>query len=361
MLGKIHKYLDYEGKMGKEFFHEDIDKIASVEFIPWEKLCEKTILITGATGLIGTSVVKGLFIANQKRNLRLKIIALVRDVKKAEERFADVLSSDVLGLKNGTVEDLPQFDEPIDYIIHGASQTASREFIDHGVETIRTSVLGTMNLLQLAKEKSVDGFVYLSSMEVYGYPKKGHKVKEFEIGTMSPLDLRNSYPISKILCESLCCAYAYEYKVPAMSIRLTQTFGAGVHYNDKRIFAYFAKCVAEKKNIVLKTKGETERCYLYTTDAVTAIFTILLKGKPGNAYNAADETTYCSIAEIAKRVAESGGIEVEFDIQDEDTNGFPQTLYMYLDTSPLKRLGWYPLGGRTIEEMFERTIADLIY
>ena len=139
MLGKIHKYLDYEGKMGKEFFHEDIDKIASVEFIPWEKLCEKTILITGATGLIGTSVVKGLFIANQKRNLRLKIIALVRDVKKAEERFADVLSSDVLGLKNGTVEDLPQFDEPIDYIIHGASQTVSREFIDHGVETIRTN------------------------------------------------------------------------------------------------------------------------------------------------------------------------------------------------------------------------------
>ena len=48
---------------------------------------------------------------------------------------------------------------------------------------------------------------------------------------------------------------------------------------------------------------------------------------------------------MAKRFAESGGIEVEFDIQDEDTNGFPQTLYMYLDTSPLKRLGWYPLGG----------------
>lgn len=118
----------------------------------------------------------------------------------------------------------------------------------------------------------------MSSMEVYGYPEKGHKVTEDEIGALSPLDLKNSCPIAKMVSKSMTCAYAAEYDVPTMICRLTQTFGVSVNYNDNRIFAYFGQCVNEKKNIVLKTKGETERCYLYTTDAVTAILTIMLNG-----------------------------------------------------------------------------------
>ena len=181
-------------------------------------------------------------------------------------------------------------------------------------------------------------------MEVYGYPEKGHKVAESEIGEFTPLNLRNSYPIGKIMCETMCCAYAEEYKVPVKMVRLTQTFGPGVNYNDNRIFAYFGRCVKEKKDIVLKTAGETERCYLYTTDAVTAILTVMLKGKNGEAYNAANEETYCSIAEMAERIASENGINVVYDIQPPEMNGFPQTLYMYLDTTALQELGWRPIG-----------------
>lgn len=329
----------------KNIFIEDLESVNSVLFIPWEELRNKTILITGATGLIGASIVKALGYANKNRNLNLRLIALVRNVKRAEERLKKIHKDGMLEFAVGSVEYLPQIEDGIDYIIHGASQTNSREFVEHPVETIRTAVLGTENLLRMAKDKRVKGFVYLSSMEVYGYPRKGHKVVEDEIGAFTPLNLRNSYPISKIISETMCCSYASEYGVSAMIVRLAQTFGPGVNYNDNRVFAYFARCVKEKKNIVLKTKGETERCYLYTTDAVTAILTIMLKGEAGKAYNAADENTYCSILEMAEKVAKFGGIEVEYDIQDETLNGFPKTLYMYLDTTALKELGWKTIRG----------------
>lgn len=346
--------------VNRNIIREDIECVSNAEFIPWDKMKGAAILITGATGLIGTTMIHSLNHANKTKTLNLKIIALVRDEKKAKKHFKDILDDGMLRLTEGTVEKLPEVDGPIDFIIHGASQTASKEFIRHAVETIETSVFGTFNLLKLAKEKSVKGFVYLSSMEVYGYPERGHKVTEDEIGSMTPLDLRNSYPISKIICESMCCAFAKEYGVPATICRLTQTFGPGVNCNDARIFAYFGRCINEKKNIVLKTKGETERCYLYTTDAVTAILMILLKGIPGNAYNAADENTYCSIAEMAERIAADGGIQVEYDIQNEAVNGFPQTLYMNLDTNALKQLGWEPQGGYSISEMYQRMIDGTV-
>lgn len=350
-----------ETKIKKEnLFQEDIRNVAKVEFIPWDMLSGKTLFVTGATGLIGATLINALNYAGKIRNLNLHIVALVRDKKRAEERFKDILADGILSFVVGNVEQLPDIDTPIDYIIHGASQTASREFVSHPVETLETTVLGTVNLLKLAREKHVAGFVYLSSMEVYGYPERGHKVTEMEIGSFSPLNMRNCYPIGKIASENLCCSYANEYGVPAMSIRLTQTFGAGVNYNDTRVFAYFARCVKEKKDIVLKTKGETERCYLYTTDAATAILAVLLQGKPGRIYNAADETTYCSIAEMAERVAADGGVKVVYDIQDAAANGFPDTLYMDLDTSELKKLGWCPFGGDiSIVDMYRRMIGSM--
>ena len=112
----------------------------------------------------------------------------------------------------------------------------------------------------------------------------------------------------------------------------------------------------EKKNIVLKTKGETERSYLYTLDAATAILVVMLKGETGQAYNAADESTYCSIAEMAKMIASDSEIQVEFDIQDNSANGFADTLYMDLDTSSLRKLGWAPIKRKTLNQMYARLI-----
>ncbi len=336
---------------------QDMENICSSKFIDWNKLSGKTVLVTGATGLIGSTVVNALLYTNEQKNLCLTVLALVRNIEKAKTRFSDNKS---LKYVVGTVENLPVISENVDYIIHGASQTASKAFIQQPVETIITAVNGTMNLLELAKSKNVQGMVYLSSMETYGHPQKGHKVKESDAGALSSLDVRNSYPIGKQQCEALCCAYASEYDVPVMIVRLTQTFGPGVDYNDNRIFAYFGRCIIEKNDIVLKTKGETERDYLYTGDAVTAILSVLLNGEKGTAYNAAEEETYCSIAEMAEMLAKDAGINVTYDIQDISASGYLSTLYMDLDTTRLKALGWKVMYSGGLLEIYRRMIECMV-
>ena len=337
----------------RNVFSEDRKQICDSPFVPWEKLRDKTVFVTGATGLIGFNLIEALLYAGRKRDLNLRILALVRDREKAEERFASAgKNGNGIRFVEGCIEDLPDPEGPVDYIVHGAAQTASGMFVKQPAETIRTSIWGAGNVLEFARHKRVLGMVYLSSMEVYGQPPRGHKVTEKESGVFSPLDMRNCYPLSKQLCENLCCAYASEYGVPVMIARLAQVFGPGMHWRDRRIFAEFARCVAEKKNIILKTRGETERSYLYAADAVTAILTVLLKGKPGCAYNAADEESYCSIAEAAEKIAGISGIKVCFELQDEKQLGYPKTAYLDLDTEELRALGWNP--GRKFEENLER-------
>ena len=240
---------------------------------------------------------------------------------------------------------MKEVESNVDYIIHAANPTSSKFFIEHPVETIQTAVNGTQNLLEIAKAKKVKSFVFLSSMEVYGNPKKGEIVKEDYISGFDPCVTRNCYPMSKKLCESLCQAYSSGYNVPTKVLRLTQTFGPGVEYNDGRIFAEFMRCVVEKRDIVLKTKGETERCYLYTADAVSAILTVMLPGKSSECYNVANPDTYCSIAEMAELVANkvaNGSIKVTYHLEDVQKLGYANTLYMNLNVDKLNSLGWLP-------------------
>lgn len=323
---------------------DDLNVLKSTGFIDWKSFNGKTVYITGATGLIGSTIVDALISCSEA-----KVVVQVRNEGKARKLFGENVDYVVCDLSEKS-----PYIGTVNYIIHCANPTSSKFFIENPVETIKNAVNGTINVLEFAKDKAVDGFVFLSTMEVYGTPEKGHKVKENEGGSFDSAVVRNCYPLSKQTCESLCVAYASEYGVNTKVLRLTQTFGPGVEYNDGRVFAEFARCAIEKRNIMLKTKGETERCYLYVFDAVSAILTVLLKGKVGEIYTAANEDTYCSILEMAKLVAEMSGIDVEIKEQDISKSGYANTLYMDLDTSKLRNLGWKPVVG------LEDSIRNLI-
>ena len=153
---------------------------------------------------------------------------------------------------------------------------------------------------------------------------------------------------------------ASQYGVPSKVVRLTQTFGPGVQYNDGRVFAEFARCAIEGRNITLHTKGETKRSYLCTEDAVNAILTVLLKGQDGEAYNAANEDTYCSIYEMAKLVANEcagGKIKVVIEETDASTFGYAPTLHMNLDSKKIRHLGWEPKDG--LLDMYSKMIDSM--
>lgn len=338
---------------------EDLDSICQADFIKWDRLQNTSILVTGGTGLIGATLVKALYYANEKRNLHLRILALVRNLQKAESLLGK--QNEVLQFIQGSVEDLPTIEKKIDYIVHGASPTASQFFVQHPVETIEIAVKGTSNLLELAKEKRSKGFVYLSSMEVYGAPHEDTLIPESQGCTLDSMVVRSCYPLAKRLCENLCASYAHEYAVPAKVIRLAQTFGPGVLKNDQRVFAEFARDAMEGKDIILQTAGTSKREYLYTADAVTAILTVLLSGSTGEAYNAGNPETYCSIVEMARLVAgkiAENRISIKYpEAVNNNNSQFSPPHHLFLDVRKLEKLEWKPIRG--LEEMYVRMMAEM--
>lgn len=331
--------------MTDTIFNEDIKNIT--DNFDMSVFDGKTILVTGATGLLGKLCVKSLL----SSGYNTQVIALVRDKSKAESIFGETKRLTYL------VQDINQkiqTDRRVDYIIHTASTTSSKDFVEKPVETIYTAFNGTRNVLEFAKNKKITGMVYLSSLEVYGVPLQ-EDIKEEDYGFIDILNPRSSYSESKKMAENLCISYGSEYGVPVKIARLSQTFGAGVSKYDNRVFAQFAKAVINGENIVLHTKGETKRNYCYTTDAIRGIFTILTKGEKNNAYNVANKNTYISIADMAKSL-ENETTKVVFEI-DNLNRGYNPTVQICLNTEKLEALGWRAIVD--LDEMFKRTILDL--
>lgn len=320
----------------------------------FSQLNGKRILVTGATGLIGQALIKKLLTYEGAT-----VFAVVRDRAKADRIFSAYPKGRIQYLICD-VRDLKAEDLGIDYVIHGAGFTASRDFVERPVDVITSAVQGMLQVLDFARVNHVKSLAYLSTMEVYGAPQSDEKIYENAASNLDTMCARSSYPESKRLCECLCFAYFAQYGVPTKVIRLTQTFGEGVAYEDKRVFAEFARCAIEGRDIALKTKGRTMRNYLYTEDAVSAILTVLLAGRDGEAYNAANEATYCSIYEMAQMVAQNfgrGKVRVLIQTDADNHAGYAPELKMNLSCEKLRQLGWQP--ATDLATAFDRMIQSM--
>ena len=329
-------------------------------FEPFENT---SILITGATGLIGSILIKSVLSYAKQNKKIVTIYAACRSEKKFESVF-DGYECDYLKPVYSDITNLDISKLNIDYVIHGASITDSKTFVEKPVETIATALDGTRNLLQQCIDKNLKGFVYLSSLEVYGAFNSDNEIRnvtENDAGYINVLSVRSSYSEGKRMVENICAAYASEYNIPVKVVRLCQTFGAGVEYNDNRVFAQFARAVIEKKNIVLKPKDETIRNYCYTTDAISGILVVLANGSVGESYNIANMQTTISIADMAQKFCSmyvESGSKVVFDIaENAESLGYNPILKIQLDSIKLQNLGWNAEIG--FERMCERLVDSM--
>ncbi|WMJ90196.1 NAD-dependent epimerase/dehydratase family protein [Anaerocolumna sp. MB42-C2] len=317
------------------YLHQDNEHITGVPLL-WQTLANSTVLITGSGGLIGSAIVRALTALNEKYNLNINIIAHTRKT-------------------HGDICQPLQITEHADYIFHCAAITSSANMVSKPLEVIKTSIDGTRNVLELARIYGCKSVVNLSSMEVYG--QIDGEITEDMLGFVDLSNPRSCYPESKRLGELLCNLYHYQFKVPVKIARLAQTFGAGTPKTDTRVFAQFAKSVQNKTDIILHTEGKSRGNYCYIADTVTALFTLLLKGENGQAYNVSNPETCMTIRDMAELLADKYGVNIIIDIPPDTVKlGYaPETGYK-LDIDKISKLGWKPKYG--LIDCYERMLSE---
>lgn len=269
-----------------KIIQEDLEFIVNQD-INWKRFQNKTVFISGANGFLPAYVVETLLFLNEKvPDMNIKIVALVRNIKKAQIRFAYYEGRPDLTFIVQDVNDPIKYDGKIDFILHAASQASPKYYGKDPVGTLKANTVGTLNLLELAREKKSEGFLFFSSGAVYGDVREDHlPLVENYYGPTDPLDVRACYAESKRMGETMCVAWHHQFQVPTKIARLFHTYGPGVSLDDSRSFADFTSDVVKNRNIELHTDGLATRSFLYIADATVGFFKILLDGIPSEAYN----------------------------------------------------------------------------
>lgn len=311
-------------------------------------------LITGATGLIGSALVRLLLSQYDE----VQLILPVRNRPKAEAMFGGDARMSIV--ECDLLETDFEFAHGVDYIVHGAAPTSSRYFVEHPVETYREVLLPSMHLLEYAKRHGVKGMVYLSSLEVYGTVADGDEpLCEEALGSIDLTSARSSYPLTKRAVEHLCALYAHEYGVPVTAARLTQTTGAGVPWEDNRVINAFCRSAVLGEDIVLHTTGESARPYCHLDDVLAAILVLLERGVKGETYNVATEWTYISARDLALFIRDRLNPAIDVRVELKKDVPYPPATCIRMSTRKLQALGWKPQHGlddicRDVREWFEK-------
>ena len=301
----------------------------------------RTFLVTGAGGMTGSGIVKWLLYLNEKYDANIKVISSTRHPEILPEY---VESGDNISFCGFGEETDYLGKTHVDYIIHGAAPTGREFFINNPVETIRIIVDETEKLLELAKKNPGCRFLYMSSMDIYGPINVKEPVQENYVGGIDADNIRNGYPLGKKCAEFLCHAYHSEYGVDTVVVRPASIQGLFQKYSEPRIFNEILRCIIENRNLVMKSDGMSKKCFIYTLDVISAVFTILLKGETNEVYNISNPDTFITIRDLAERIFERfcPDINIEFDIAGGKNAGYLPTFGFVQDITKLENLGWKP-------------------
>ena len=326
-----------------EIYAADVASVAN-ENLPWEKLSGKNLLLTGASGLIGTVIVDVLMKKNHADNLNVKIYAAGRNDKIAAERFSDYFGDKNFEFVKLDVNAPIEKNFPVDFIIHAASNTHPLLYSTKPVETMTTNIIGTQNLLEFGRRKKISRFVFVSSVEIYGKALNAEDIfDENYCGYIDCNTLRAGYPEAKRAGEALCQAYISRHNLDVVIPRLSRIYGATMRLDDSKAMSEFIMNGVRGENIVLKSQGLPKFSYCCATDAVRGIFYCLLNGKCGEAYNVADSSEILSLREIAEYISSLAGKKVVFELPNElQAKGFSKAVNAIMSNDKLKNLGWSP-------------------
>lgn len=334
---------------------EDIEQILSRD-ICWEKLENTSVLVTGASGMLGSYIMRTLLELNHKKNAGIRVYALVRHPEKLPQECLDEIE-----IVKQSVSEPIQTEKKFDYILHAASPASPLIMKEDPVGTIAANTLGTWNTLQLAQKSNAKGYLFISSREIYGQPYADQKIfTEDSYGLVDPLEARSCYPEGKKAAETMCACYRQQYGLNTKIARLAHTYGPGMSIYDGRVQADFLKNVINNENIVLKSEGAAVRTYTYVSDAVAAIFYILLNSDD-LAYNISCEESTVSIKQLAETLVNAypeKNLKLVFDIPNpsENTGCAPFTLGI-LSSEKIRSLGWQ--AEHSLEEGLKRTVTFL--
>ena len=342
-MDKINKH--------NSIFLEDISSILNLN-CNWLSLKEKTILITGGTGLIGTILIEMFCLLNKVYSLNLKLIIVSR--KK------HITDNSVIQYLVQNVNDPFDLKLPIDYIIHAASNTHPLQYSLEPIETITSNVFGTYNLLSLASKNNNCKMIFISSVEIYGNDISNNNsgFKEDDMGYLNCNTLRACYNESKRLSETLCQAFYSQKKVEFVIARLCRCYGPTLKKDDSKALSQFLFNGIKKQDIILKSKGEQTYSYLYAADAASAIIFLMLNGVTGEAYNVSDKESVIKLKDLANLIAKNCNTKVIFDLPSEtESKGYSKSDIAILNSEKINKLGWK--AQFSLEEGIKRTLSIL--
>lgn len=336
---------------------EDDLKTIIAEDLSWEKLKNKTVMITGASGMVGSYMLYVLLMLNDEKHYGIKVDAVMRNVNKLPEEIRN--REDVNVVVADVTKDIPDVGD-IDYIIHAASPASPLIMQNQPVETIAANTIGTFKTLELAKEKNAEGYLFISSREIYGQPDEGQEFfYENTYGFVDQLNPRSCYSEGKKAAETMCVCFHEEYGLNTKIARLAHTYGPGMSIYDGRVQADFLKNVYHNEDIVLKSEGTAVRTYTYIADAIAGMYRILLDSEDivYNIGNEAGKVSIRDLAEILVSIYPERGLKLVFDIPEGGTKGTAPYTLGILSSEKLRKLGWNPTYS--VKDGFKRTLEYL--
>lgn len=331
--------------------------------VEWKKLNGKTVLLTGAYGMLASYVVYFLLYLKTQKNINVNLVAIVRNKEKFFDKFPGTKEMAAVQVIQNNLSEPLHINGKIDYIIHAASLASPQYYSVCPVDVLSPNILGTYYLLQLAREKRCSGFLLFSTCDVYGTPiSRNGLIDENSYGSMDTLDIHNCYSESKRMAETICKSFQVQYNVPIKIARIAHTYAPTMDIEkDPRVFASFVKNIVFGQNIEMKSDGAGKRSFCYITDAIAGYFTILLNGEVGEAYNVCNTDQFVSIRELAECLTSlypEKNLRVIRKERDKSEHYTENNLLIGCERVPnnekLKKLGWN--ARIEIKEGFKRVI-----